>query len=374
MIYDFGAVPLSNNYNLIDKYDLKLTRCSNCSLIQTVPILDPKLMFSDYSYLSSASEPLKEHFRSIKNTIESLIKLKNHHLVVDIGCNDGSFLENFPSNRRVGVDPSSQSSSILKQKEIPSIQDFLTHYSKCEVLRRFGKAKLIIASHVLAHTSNPNEMVKIINNMLLDDGLLVIEVDYLKSMFDLCSYDQIYHEHQCYFSFLTLNSLLERNGFYVEKVSIESIQGESLLVFCKKTKPRIRANIEEFGLNSFFESNRFSSRIDSHRSDFGKIIANLKNEGKKIIGYGAPAKATNLIHHCHIQDHIDFVVDSTPLKYGKNIPSTKIPIFPESHINNSNFDYAILFSWNYRDWIIKKEAELLKKCRFIIPFPNIEII
>ena len=79
---NFGNTPLANNLikNLKNKkqkkYPLVLGKCMSCEHIQLSYLPNPKLMFKNYLYLSSASSTLTNHLKKIPLDLNKIISLK----------------------------------------------------------------------------------------------------------------------------------------------------------------------------------------------------------------------------------------------------------------------------------------------------------
>ena len=86
----------------------------------------------------------------------------------------------------------------------------------------------------------------------------------------------------------------------------------------------------------------------------------LKQESKKIVGYGSPAKATTALNFFGVKDQIDFIIEDNKLKHGKFIPGVKIPIQSKNKIKNK-LPVALVLAWNFFEDIKKSNSTLFHR-------------
>jgi D-mycarose 3-C-methyltransferase len=381
-----GDMPLANSFTVdgvCKKYPLEVVYCENCSLLQIANDIDPIQLFSHYPYHSSASKPLADHFENVAHAIEDV--MQPNDLICEIGCNDGVFLQHFNDKliRTVGVEPAINFEKDLTDKNVPFVQSFFDHDTAINIVDKHGKAKVIFAANVVAHVMDLHQLMLGVKRLLTDDGMFILEVHALSNLLEHCCYDQIYHEHRCYFSLKSIKYLLEMYGFEIVDVKQFPIHGLSTRVICQRLIAPCSVDFNDVELLLNTESkhidgrniDKFSSNIRHHAHLLKKLIYDLKLEGRSIAGYGAPAKCNTLLNYLDLDSNtIDYIIDSTPDKQGMKTPHTKIPIYDRSHLIENRPDYLIMFCWNYADYVIEKEREIIKEgTSFLIPFPNIHI-
>jgi C-methyltransferase. len=83
----------------------------------------------------------------------------------------------------------------------------------------------------------------------------------------------------------------------------------------------------------------------------------LRLNGKKLIGYGSPAKATTALNFFGVSSEIDFIVEDNKLKHGKFVPGVNIPIVSKDKIADKNNTILVL-AWNFYEDIKKNNFKL----------------
>jgi len=391
-VLDLGIQPPANSFlkkvsSSEKKFPLRLFFCKDCFLLQLVDIVDKKLLFSHYLYLSSASKPILEHFSKYAfNVFNKFWKNKRKPLVIEIGSNDGSLLKEFKKlgANVLGVEPASNVSKIALKSNIPTINKFFTSKLASSLAKK-GKPNIILANNVVGHIEDLNDFVLGIKNLLDDDGIFVFEVPYVLDLLKKIEFDTIYHEHLSYFSLLALTKLFKKFELEIFDIQRQSVHGGTLRIFvAKKERKKIKSKVikminfeKEYGISKIRTYKQFGKKVLILRNSLQKKIKQLKQEGKMIYGYGAPAKGNVLLNFCQIDNKmINFIVDTTPLKQNLLTPGTHIPIkSPTKIIQKGAGDIFLLLAWNYKKEILKKEKRFRKRGgKFLIPLPNPRIL
>ena len=235
-----GPTPLANAFlRSTDEflaeqfYPLDVYRCEGCSLVQLLDLIDPGTLFSHYIYVTGTSETVAEHNRAYSKTIVELLKLQPGNLVVEVASNDGSLLKCFEpyGMRTLGVEPAENISELARSQGVETLTRFFNSATGREVQETYGAAHVVIANNVLAHVDDTPDFLEGCKHVLKPDGLIVIEVPYLRDLLDRLEYDTIYHEHLCYFSVTTLMRLCDRVGLSIRRVEHVPLHGGSLRVY-----------------------------------------------------------------------------------------------------------------------------------------------
>ena len=370
--FSLGNHPPSNSFITSDqiphekKYPLDVYLCNECYLVQLLDVVSADTIFDDYHYLSSSSKALVSHYSVMTEEIVNRFSLKPFDIVVDIGCNDGITLNAYSKKDlvKIGVEPS-KVADIAVALGLNVFKSFFSSKVANEIVKNFGKAKVITATNVFAHVDDIHSFIKGIPTLLHDDGVFIIEISYLIDLIDNKLFDTIYHEHLCYLSLTPIVSFLEKYKLVVFDVKLLDIgaSGPAIRIFVQKIdcKRRILNTVNSllekekiWGIDSLLKYKLFGGLIENIKNETIDLIRKLKKANATLGGFGAPAKGNTLLNFYGLnQEEIQFIADNTVLKHGKYTPGTHIPIISDDEFLEKNFDYALLLSWNYKNFFIK---------------------
>ncbi len=365
-------------------FPLRVFFCNECKLVQLDYAVDPKILFREYVYNSGTNNSLVKNFKELVELVVLKFKLKAGNLAVDVGSNDGTLLENYLKYniKILGIDPSSATKLALK-KHIPTMIKFFNFDTAGEVLKNFGPAKIITATNMFAHVDQLDSFMRGIKLLLDNNGVFISESHYLLDMITKMQYDSIYHEHLRYYSLKSLEKLFVKYGMEIIDAERISTHGGSIRVYAAKAGKFIRQNSvdnlieneDRAGLYQLETFIKFAERVKENKLNLLKIIVDLKKQGKKIVGIGAPAKGNTLINYCHLDANlIDYLAEKSPLKIGTFSPGAHIPVMAEEKMFLEQPDYGLFLSWNLADELIPKLCQLGFKGQFIVPNPKPKVI
>jgi len=211
-----------------------------------------------------------------------------------------------------------------------------------------------------------------------------MEVGYLLDIYENTWFDTIYHEHVDYHTVAPLVPFFKR--FNMEVIHAERIspQGGSVRVIVQhKNGPfSVDDSVGELvsleqnkGLDQTETFKNFGTHINQIKKRLSEIIVTLKAKGKSIASFGAPTKATTLLSHFELADHLDFLVDDNPLKQGLHTPGSHIPVCSADALYEQKPDYLLILAWNFAQNIMEKHQAYLKQGgQFILPMPEPKIV
>ena len=389
-ILDLGSTPPANAYLSKEElskpeksFPLVLYFCRTCSLVQLLDVVDPEILFKSYHFLTSASMPSIAHFKEYAEKAIIPLITSSKDLVIDIGGNDGVLLEFIKDKARVlNVDPADNLAPISEEKGVPFYPAFFTSAVAEELIKKFGMAKVVTANNVFAHTDPIRDVFKGVAKLIGEDGTFIFEVHWAKHLVDESAFDQIYHEHLCFYSLHALKVLVEGAGIQIFDVEIVEAQGQSLRVYAAKSRAPsknvalILAEEKATGLTDEATYYTFAKHVQENKERVVALLKELKSKGKKIVGYGAPAKSNTLLNYYGIgKETLDYLTDTTTLKQGLYSPGTHIPIVSPEKLLSDTPDYILLLAWNFKDAILEKEKMLREKgVKFIVTVPRVEVI
>jgi len=390
LVLDLGSTPPANAYLQEEElakpeqfFPLALYFCRTCSLAQLLDVVDPEILFKNYHFLTSASAPSVAHFEQYATTVVKPLITSPEDLVIDIGGNDGTLLKYVKEFARVlNVDPADNLAPLSEKNGVPFYTAFFTSKTADDLLVKYGEAKVVVANNVFAHTDPIRDVFFGVSKLIGQEGTFIFEVHWAKHLVDEGCFDQIYHEHLCFYSLHAAKYLVEASGMKIFDVEIVPAQGKSLRVYVGKNRPasarvaEILAEEKAAGLTTESAYAAFADKVRANKEKVVALLRKLKSEGKKITGYGAPAKSNTLLNFYGIgKETLDYLTDTTTLKQGLYSPGTHIPIVPPERLGTHTPDYIVLLAWNFKDAILEKEKSLRAQgVKFIIPVPYTEIV
>jgi len=336
--------------------------------------------------MSSLNQSMSNHLKNKALNLKKIIKLDIDDIVIDIGSNDGTFLSYFEKKfQLIGVDPTIKKFKKNYRKDIKTVSDFFSY----DIIRKYlGKkrAKLITSIACFYDLPNPIKFVEDIYQSLDDNGVWHFEQSYMPSMIKNMSYDTICHEHLEYYSLKSVKYILDKVGFKINNIELNSINGGSFALTVSKKKSSHSLNSKMinwllhkedlFKFNDFKTIKEFSINAKKQKILLRNLINNLLDMNKNVLGYGASTKGNVILQYCKINNSmIPYIGDVNSFKYNKFTPGTNIKIISEEKLKSLKPDYLLVLPWHFRDFIINKEKNFLNNGgHFIFPLPDIEII
>ena len=377
-----------------EKIPLELVRCDksidpkSCGLVQLRHTTPPNLMYDRYFYRSGINQTMTNNLNEIAKQAISKIKLNPNDIVIDIGCNDGTLLQNYKELpiRSVGFDPAKNMVQFSKQTGATIITEF---FSAEEFIKNYGseKAKIITSIAMFYDLEDPNQFVDDISKILHPDGIWILELSYLPLMLSQNAFDTIVHEHLEYYHLDALEFLLSKFNLKVVDIQLNDINGGSFRVVVQhKEKPinhksrEYITELQEKEKNLNLSGNQpFDDFITKINNEKDKLVTFIKNEvsaGKTVHGYGASTKGNTLLQFYNLdKKFIQFIADRNPDKWGRRTIGTDISIISEEESHSMNPDYFLILPWHFINEFKEREKSYLKNGgKLLVPLPEFKII
>jgi methylation protein EvaC len=389
---DFGDMPIANGFGLkedmVDEYmfSMRVGFCDQCKMVQLVEQPDREKMFHEnYAFFSSTSNNMKNHFKSFANSVINLQNLNEKSFVIEIGCNDGIMLQNFVTNNipSLGIEPSINVAQVSIDNGIEVITEFFDQPLAKRILQSHQKADAILSANVMCHIPYIHSIYDGVKALLHDDGVFIFEDPYLGEIIEKTSFDQIYDEHVFLFSALSVSHLANMHNLELVNVEPQVTHGGSMryTIAHKGAKPisqsvlNLIENEKMLGLNNEKAYLGFTDSVNEIKSELLALLISLKNEGKKVVAYGATSKSTTVTNYFGITPKlIECIFDTTPIKHNKFSPGVHIPVLPYEKFRASDPDYVLLFAWNHAIEIMKKEKDYMgEKKKWITYIPKVMV-
>ena len=378
----FGRMPIANGF--LKKKDFKkefffemeVGFSKDVSLFQLNEHPKPTLMFNkNYPFFTSSSKGMIRHFKNYANWVKKNY-FKNVKNLIEIGSNDGTFLNNFSSDKinNIGIEPSKNVAFVARKNGIKTINKFFNYKNASKLKDLKNNTDIICAANAICHIPDLTDLIKGIDFLLNKNGFFIFEEPYLGSMFKKISYDQIYDEHIFMFSVSSIKKIFDLFDFELIDVAPQATHGGSMrYVIAKKNSHKVKNIVQKYlnyekknSIDNIKGCLKFKKKCELSKKKLSNKINNIIKSGKKIAGYAATSKSTTILNYCNINDkHINYICDTTVEKIGKYTPGTHIPIVSVKYFRKQIPDYTFLFAWNHKREIFKKEKKLLKKTKWI---------
>jgi SAM-dependent methyltransferase len=368
-------------------YPLHVRVCDSCLLVQLPAYVAGEDIFSDYAYFSSYSDSWVAHAKRYAEAMIGRLELTRDSLVTEVASNDGYLLQHFKRAAVpvLGIEPAANVAEAARARGIPTEVRFLGADTGPEIARQYGRADLVVANNVFAHVPDIRGFAAGLRALVKDDGVVTLEFPHLLRLIERRQYDTIYHEHFSYLSLLTSAVALATAGLRVVDVDELGTHGGSLRVYARPEEAggeptqrvkEVLAAEEAAGLHTVQGHQDFAPAVLKIKSDLLGFLLEAARQGRSVAGYGAPGKGNTLLNHCGIRsDLLSYTVDRSPVKQGKFLPGTHIPICAPERLAETKPDYILVLPWNLRDEISQQLTYTESwGGKLVFPIPELEIV
>ncbi|MEV6872780.1 class I SAM-dependent methyltransferase [Amycolatopsis sp. NPDC051128] len=393
-VVDLGATPPCERFLTAEQLDepeatfpLHLKVCTDCWLAQIPPLIDPDETFTEYAYFSSFSTSWVEHAKQFVDGAVERLGLGAKSFVVEVASNDGYLLKHVVEHgiRCLGVEPSVNVGQAARDAGVPTLTAFLSEETGLKVREEHGPADLVAANNVYAHIPDVLGFTQGLRALVADDGWVSIEVQHLLTLIEKNQYDTIYHEHFQYYTVESARRALATGGLTVVDVELLPTHGGSIRLWARpeavagapsRRMTDVLAAEKAAGLHELSGYTEFAERVTRVRLDLLKFLIEARNDGKTVVGYGAPGKGNTLLNHCGIRtDLLAYTVDRNPYKHGRYTPGTRIPVLPPERIEADRPDYVLVLPWNLREELTEQLSFVgAWGGKLVFPIPRLEIV
>jgi len=377
----------------------ELTLCFNdeSKLLQLGHSIDPHLLYGRYWYRSGTNLSMTAALKDVVDSIRHKTLIPKNGVWLDIASNDGTLLKFVPKDIiKIGIDPVEDS---YKEEALKVADDVVQDFFSEEVYRnsQYGnrQADIVTVIAMFYDLNDPGKFLEDVHTILDDDGMLVIQMSYTPLMIKQLAFDNICHEHVCYYSLTSLKYILNKTGFRIVDCELNDVNGGSFRVYAKKKSCAIEKfnsapfrDVANFRIQSLLDYEcisgfnscdiyfDFYKKICALRDDTVDFIEGENGRGKRIWGYGASTKGNTLLQWYGLNNSvIDAIAERSSRKYGLQTVGTNIPIYSEDTMRKANPDYLLMLPWHFVNEFKSREGEYLKDGgAFITPCPKFEII
>jgi hypothetical protein len=366
---------------------LELVWCPDSGLLQLAHSYEANEMYGEnYGYRSGLNQSMVRHLSQKIAHLERFADLKPGDAVLDIGSNDATSLKAYATSglTRIGIDPTGAKFRQYYPDDIKLAPEFFSSQAFEKLSPK--RAKIVTSIAMFYDLDDPVWFAREVAKALAPDGVWHFEQSYMPSMLRLTSYDTICHEHIEYYSLAVIEKILDAADLEILDVQMNAVNGGSFAVTAGHKSAHRKRNLavidwllaqeERMGLNTPRPYRDFEERVFRHREDLRRLLRALKDDNKRILGYGASTKGNVVLQFCDIgPDLVDAIAEVNPDKFGCFTPGTHIPIISEADARAMKPDYFLVLPWHFKDGILAREQEYLAGGgKMIFPFPEIEIV
>jgi hypothetical protein len=391
---DLGMSPLCESYVRAEDidgpevfYPLRVLLCDECLLVQLPAYVSGESIFSDYAYFSSYSDSWVAHAKRYAQDMTTRLGLTADSLVTEVASNDGYLLQHFMASGIpvLGVEPAGNVAAAARAKGIRTEVRFLGPDTGAEIGAGYGRADLVVANNVFAHVTDIRGFAAGLRALVKESGLVTLEFPHLLRLIEGRQYDTIYHEHFSYLSLRTASRALATAALRVVDVEELGTHGGSLRVYARpegsagEPTARVKAVLDSeelAGLHTVAGHEGFAADVLKIKSDLVGFLLSAARERRSVAGYGAPGKGNTLLNHCGIRsDLLTYTVDRNPVKQGKFLPGTHIPIYAPEQIVRTKPDYVLVLPWNLREELTEQLSYVRSwGGRLVFPIPELAVV
>ena len=370
---------------------LELVLCdpesNGCGLLQLHHTVSPDLLYRRFWYKSGVNQTIRDDLEEIVRKVEQKVNLENDDIVIDIGANDGTLLRFYKNKsiKTIGFEPAT---NLLEEASIDTFKIFNEYFNAKSFKSEFGikKARVVTSISMFYDLDKPHDFVGDVKDILDENGIWILQMNYLVTMLENNAFDNIVHEHLEYYSLQSLEYLLNRHDLEVFDVEQNNINGGSIRVYIKfknckkfsisKNVDSVREYETKIGLNNTKTYLDFAERIQNLKEQTCKFIEDEIRDGKKIYVYGASTRGNTLLQYYGLNsESILAAAERNPEKWGKKTVGSRIPIISEEQARLEKPDYFLILPWYFIEEFVKRENEFLQNGgKFLIPLPEFKVI
>ncbi len=377
VVLDLGTHAVSDFYDAIPDDELRaplcLVQCEPCGLVQLTHSVSRDRLYKDYWYRSGLNPSMVE---SLKDVVDDALRHRpNPYIVLDIGSNDNSLLDQYPVGiRTVGVEPSNLCPELKNGDRHIVYHDFYPAHYPIHTVFRFD---IITTVAMWYDQDDPNTFLNWLCADLNDGGIWVNQMMDLEGMLAANAVDNCCAEHVAYWDFQSFHDIVTNHGLYVSGISRNATNGGSTRTVMRHGKILEDTLSAGAARASHFNALRaFAQRLPLLKEQCLGFLDAAKANGETVCGYGASTKGNTLLQYYGITtDLLPMIADRNPDKWGKITAGSHIPIISESEMRERKPDYLLVFPWAFLDHFIDREKDLLAQgTRLVVPLPTFRVV
>jgi len=230
-------------------------------------------------------------------------------------------------------------------------------------IKTWKPAKIVTAIAMFYDIDDPHAFLQDVANVLADDGVFIIQMNYLISMVRNLAFDNISHEHLCYYSIRDMKRLCEAAGLHIEDAELNDVNGGSIRLYIRKTTGLPIAQSDRLTQLRFNEDEFYRPGVDDRISDMhiaigetGIEIHRMLKDGR-VCALGASTRGYVMLQYFGLDKYITDIIDRNPEKVGKTLGNYAI----KDEVSIDQFDMALILPYFFKrrdtrptDWISRQ--------------------
>jgi hypothetical protein len=362
---------------------LTLVICNNCSLLQLLNNPEIQVIYENYLYRTSITNPLFSYYNQLANRAVNDYRISKNDLVVDIGSNDGTFLENFKDKgiKVLGVEPTLKSAQVAIDNGIATFNGYFDVEACNFIKAQSEKAALVSTNYVLANIVDLKSFFTLITSLMTDKTVFSVVTGYHPDQFAVNMFEYINHDHLFYFTLKSFKNLCENFDLkIIDATRIEHKGGSIQFVVVKNSSQletqssvsQIAQREQWLNCNSVEYVLNFKSNIENIKASINNLLSSI--DEPNVYGVGASISTTQLCNQCNLSQKIKYIFDDDINKIGRYTPGSGIEVKALSELPNDSNSFLIILAWQHTNRIINRLKEVKFRGKVVIPLPNPRII
>lgn len=366
-------------------WPLDLHRCRGCGHVQLRDLVDPLAVFQRGRTATADVAPVCSRMRARAGEILASYPPRHGALVVLIGSNDGTMAAVFQNAdlRVFGVEPAVDLARAAIAAGVGTFPGFFSPAIAARIEEQSGRATLVVAGNALVHARDPRGFLEGVQLLLARDGLFAFDVPYLPAIAEHLLVDAIRHEMFDYYALAPLVNVM--HACDLEVIAASAAPDGRLLGYAQHlggphahdgSVDRLlqREARRAPGVSGHLEA--LPRRLQALKEALADILSTARRDGRRVVGFGAPAKSTTLMYALDLDaGSLDFVADDCAWKQGLYTPGLHLPILSAEALYSEKPEDVVLLSWDFAEPIIERHAAFRAGGgRFIVPLPELQIV
>ncbi len=369
-ILDLKSQPICNRFVVNPKEneylkDMALAQCNGCGLIQLDNLVPVKELQPRYNWITY-KEP-EGHLDKIAQEMSVLPGLTKESKILAISFKDDSLVERMKKlgfSNTYRIDPISDLGITNPGLGVETIQEKLDQIKAREIVKKHGKADVVIFRHILEHTYGIHKFTDSIKELVSENGYTVIEVpDCCKSL-DALDYTIFWEEHTMYFTPVTFKNYFMLNNLNLNYFEIFPYKLENSLVGIAQFKKNNRdlSFDQKILEEEKYRAQKFGKSFQQEKKQINQIIGNFSKTKGNLALFGAGHLGCTFINLFELNKYITCILDDQPNKQGLYMPGTKLPIYGSDALIKNNIKLCLLsINLESENKIVEKNKEFINQ-------------